>query len=74
MSNKKIDFAIDKGYLIIKDGRFVETTAFWQTINKRKYKRYFEDFINEVFEEKTLDLKTTNYIPLHFEKKFTGYK
>lgn len=72
--NKKIDYAIDKGYLTIKENRFVETSEFWHAINKRKYNRYFEDFINEVFEEKTLDLKASGYIPLNFEKKFTGYK
>lgn len=72
--NKKIDYAIDKDYLIIQDGRFVETKKFWKAIIKRNYNRYFEDFINEVFEEKTLDLKKTDYIPLNFDKIFSGYK
>lgn len=72
--NKKIDYAIDKDYLIIKDGRFIETKKFWNAIIKRNYNRYFEDFINEVFEEKTLDLKKTDYIPLNFDKYFSGYK
>lgn len=71
---KKIDYAIDKDYLMNQDGRFVETKKFWNAIIKRNYKRYFEDFINEVFEEQTLDLKKINYIPLDFDKKFTGYK
>lgn len=71
---KKIDYAIDRGYLIIKDGRFVETDRFWNVIIKRNYYRYFEDFINGVFEEKTLDLKKSSYIPLNFDKKFSGYK
>lgn len=72
--NDKINFAIDNGYLIIKDGRFVETQKFWKSVTKSRYKRYFEDFINEVFEEKTLDLKNTKYIPLNFDEKFKGYK
>lgn len=72
--HKKIDYAIDKGYLTVVRNRFVETKAFWHTISNRKYDRYFEDFINEVFEEKTLDLKTSNYLPLNFEEKFSGYK
>lgn len=72
--NKKIDYAIDKEYLIIQDGRFIETKKFWNAIIKRKYNRYFEDFINEIFEEKTLDLRESDYIPLNFDKKFSGYK
>ena len=71
--NNKIDYAIDKGYLTIQNNRFVETTLFWHAIKKRKYNKYFEDFINGVFEEKTLDLKKTNYIPLNFDEKFKGY-
>lgn len=72
--NTKINYAIDNEYLEIKNGKFVETAKFWKVIVKRKYKKYFEDFINGVFEEKTLDLKNLNYIPLDFDKKFTGYK
>lgn len=72
--NTKINYAIDNEYLEIKDGKFVETAKFWNVIVKRKYKKYFEDFINGVFEEKTLDLKNPNYIPLNFDEKFTGYK
>ena len=71
--NTKINYAIDNEYLEIKDGKFVETAKFWNVIIKRKYKKYFEDFINGVFEEKTLDLKTPNYIPLNFDEKFQGY-
>lgn len=72
--NNKIDYAMDKEYLIIKDGRFVETLKFWNSIKKRKYQKYFEDFINEVFEEKILDLKNPNYFPLNFDEKFKGYR
>lgn len=72
--NTKINYAIDNEYLEIKNGKFVETAKFWKVIVKRKYKKYFEDFINGVFEEKTLDLKNLNYIPLDFDEKFTGYK
>ena len=71
---EKIDYVIDKGYIELKDSRFVETEKFWQSIKKRKFKKYFEDFINGVIEEKTLDLKTTSYLPCDFEKRFSEYK
>ncbi len=72
--NEKIDYVIDKGYIEIKRSRFVETEKFWQSVKRRKCQKYFEDFINGVIEEKTLDLKTTNYLPVDFEKRFTEYK
>lgn len=72
--NTKINYAVDNEYLEIKGGKFVETKKFWDAIVKKRYKKYFEDFINEVFEEKTLDLKIPNYIPLNFDEKFKGYK
>ena len=67
--NEKIDYVIDKGYIEIKRSRFVETEKFWQSVKRRKCQKYFEDFINGVIEEKTLDLKTTNYLPVDFEYK-----
>lgn len=71
--NIKLDYVLDKEYIEVKNSRFVETEKFWAQIKKRKYKDYFEDFINEVIEEKNLDIRNTNYLPCDFEEKFQGY-
>ena len=71
--NEKIDYVIDKGYIENKNSRFVETEKFWESVKRRKFQKYFEDFINGVIEEKTLDLKATNYLPCDFEKRFSEY-
>lgn len=70
----KINYVIDKGYIKIENRRFVETEKFWESIKKRKYNKYFTDYINGNIEEKTLDFKLTNYLPQDFEKRIKDYK
>lgn len=70
----KINYIIDKNYVKVENGRFVETQLFWKSIsNKSKVKAFFNAFINEVIELKSLDINETNYMPKDFEKIFGGY-
>ena len=72
--NTKLDYIIDKGYIRIENARFVETQDFWKSVKKLNCKKFFDDFINEVIDEKCLDVNITNYLPGDFEKRFNGYK
>lgn len=70
----KIEYVMDKGFLAIKEGKFIETEKFWKCVRQKRYKEYFDGFLNEEIEETTLDLKEINYMTLNFEEKFKGYK